>query len=151
MKEMRTKPEFVRVTGAGMAESHVHDVTITKEAPNYRRNWVLSSGRKWTQKLQTTAKYDEAVLSFHEFAEKVSRGRELPVVVEEIYKLYYSENYESIYETYEKCCMKGTDEENSQAFSFFEKVFPELKVNEDGWYKTCTDEEEVPESDQAAA
>ncbi|EDY85859.1 inosine-5'-monophosphate dehydrogenase [gamma proteobacterium HTCC5015] len=34
--EMRSKPEFVRVTGAGMAESHVHDVTITKEAPNYR-------------------------------------------------------------------------------------------------------------------
>ncbi len=38
IQEMRTKPEFVRVTGAGMAESHVHDVTITKEAPNYRRN-----------------------------------------------------------------------------------------------------------------
>jgi IMP dehydrogenase len=34
--EMRTKPQFVRITGAGMAESHVHDVTITKEAPNYR-------------------------------------------------------------------------------------------------------------------
>ena len=34
--EMRTKPEFVRITGAGMVESHVHDVTITKEAPNYR-------------------------------------------------------------------------------------------------------------------
>ena len=34
--EMREKPQFVRVTGAGMAESHVHDVTITKEAPNYR-------------------------------------------------------------------------------------------------------------------
>ncbi|MCB1736681.1 MAG: IMP dehydrogenase, partial [Gammaproteobacteria bacterium] len=34
--EMRTKPEFVRVTGAGMRESHVHDVQITKEAPNYR-------------------------------------------------------------------------------------------------------------------
>lgn len=34
--EMRTKPEFVRITGAGMIESHVHDVTITKEAPNYR-------------------------------------------------------------------------------------------------------------------
>lgn len=33
---MRTCPEFVRVTNAGMAESHVHDVTITKEAPNYR-------------------------------------------------------------------------------------------------------------------
>lgn len=34
--EMRTKPEFIRVTNAGMRESHVHDVTITKEAPNYR-------------------------------------------------------------------------------------------------------------------
>jgi len=36
VEEMRTKPEFVRVTSAGMNESHVHDVTITKEAPNYR-------------------------------------------------------------------------------------------------------------------
>ena len=36
VEEMRTRPEFVRVTNAGMAESHVHDVTITKEAPNYR-------------------------------------------------------------------------------------------------------------------
>ncbi len=34
--EMRSKPEFVRITGAGMSESHVHDVQITKEAPNYR-------------------------------------------------------------------------------------------------------------------
>jgi IMP dehydrogenase len=36
IEEMRSRPEFVRVTNAGMAESHVHDVTITKEAPNYR-------------------------------------------------------------------------------------------------------------------
>jgi len=34
--EMRTRPEFVKVTNAGMRESHVHDVTITKEAPNYQ-------------------------------------------------------------------------------------------------------------------
>jgi IMP dehydrogenase len=34
--EMRTRPVFVRVTTAGMRESHVHDVSITKEAPNYR-------------------------------------------------------------------------------------------------------------------
>ena len=34
--EMRTKPSFVRITSAGVKESHVHDVTITKEAPNYR-------------------------------------------------------------------------------------------------------------------
>ncbi len=33
---MRSKPHFVRITSAGMQESHVHDVTITKEAPNYR-------------------------------------------------------------------------------------------------------------------
>ena len=32
--EMRTKPEFVQITGAGMKESHVHDVTVTKEQPN---------------------------------------------------------------------------------------------------------------------
>jgi IMP dehydrogenase len=38
LQEMRTKPQFVRVTGAGVTESHVHDVTITKEAPNYRRD-----------------------------------------------------------------------------------------------------------------
>ncbi len=35
MEQMRTQPRFVRVTAAGMAESHVHDVSITKEAPNY--------------------------------------------------------------------------------------------------------------------
>ena len=35
IEEMRSKPKFVRITSAGMKESHVHDVTITKEAPNY--------------------------------------------------------------------------------------------------------------------
>jgi IMP dehydrogenase len=34
--KMRAEPKFVRISGAGMLESHVHDVTITKEAPNYR-------------------------------------------------------------------------------------------------------------------
>ena len=33
---MRTRPQFVRVTSSGMRESHVHDVQITKEAPNYQ-------------------------------------------------------------------------------------------------------------------
>ncbi len=36
VEELRTRPVFVRITGAGIQESHVHDVTITKEAPNYR-------------------------------------------------------------------------------------------------------------------
>jgi IMP dehydrogenase len=35
IETMRSRPEFVRVTAAGMSESHVHDVSITKEAPNY--------------------------------------------------------------------------------------------------------------------
>ena len=37
LKAMRTKAEFVQVTAAGMTESHVHDVAITKEAPNYHQ------------------------------------------------------------------------------------------------------------------
>ena len=36
IEEMRTKPQFVRIKGAGMLESHPHDVTITKESPNYQ-------------------------------------------------------------------------------------------------------------------
>lgn len=36
IEELRTKAEFVLISGAGIKESHVHDVTITKEAPNYR-------------------------------------------------------------------------------------------------------------------
>lgn len=37
IEEMRTRAEFVEITAAGMRESHVHDVRITKEAPNYRQ------------------------------------------------------------------------------------------------------------------
>ena len=37
LADMRSRCEFVRITNAGVAESHVHDVSITKEAPNYRR------------------------------------------------------------------------------------------------------------------
>ena len=36
IEDMRSKPSFVQITAAGMHESHVHDVQITKEAPNYR-------------------------------------------------------------------------------------------------------------------
>ncbi|TGG92931.1 IMP dehydrogenase [Natronospirillum operosum] len=38
IEDMRTKPQFVRISNAGMRESHVHDVQITREAPNYRVN-----------------------------------------------------------------------------------------------------------------
>ena len=37
IEEMKTQTSFVRITGAGLRESHPHSVTITKEAPNYRR------------------------------------------------------------------------------------------------------------------
>jgi IMP dehydrogenase len=36
IEELRTKTTFVKITSAGIKESHVHDVAITKEAPNYR-------------------------------------------------------------------------------------------------------------------
>jgi IMP dehydrogenase len=36
IEELRTKAQFVRITNAGLRESHAHDVVITKEAPNYR-------------------------------------------------------------------------------------------------------------------
>ena len=36
IEQMRTKTQFVKITASGMNESHVHDVSITKEAPNYR-------------------------------------------------------------------------------------------------------------------
>jgi IMP dehydrogenase len=36
LEELRTKAKFLRISAAGLKESHVHDVIITKEAPNYR-------------------------------------------------------------------------------------------------------------------
>ncbi|GAB5556229.1 MAG: IMP dehydrogenase [Schleiferiaceae bacterium] len=38
IEDMQTKAQFVRMTGAGMKESHPHDVSITREAPNYSRS-----------------------------------------------------------------------------------------------------------------
>ena len=36
INDMRTKCDFVKISGAGLKESHVHDVQITRESPNYR-------------------------------------------------------------------------------------------------------------------
>ena len=36
IEELREKARFIKISGAGLRESHVHDVIITKEAPNYR-------------------------------------------------------------------------------------------------------------------
>ena len=38
IEALRTKTKFVRITGAGLKESHPHDIYITKEAPNYTMN-----------------------------------------------------------------------------------------------------------------
>ena len=35
LEALRERANFVQITGAGLQESHVHDVTITREAPNY--------------------------------------------------------------------------------------------------------------------
>ncbi len=42
LKELRTRAKFIRVTNAGVRESHVHDVFVTKEAPNYQRDDLVS-------------------------------------------------------------------------------------------------------------
>ena len=39
LNELRQKSRFIRITNAGLRESHVHDVVVTKEAPNYRTEW----------------------------------------------------------------------------------------------------------------
>lgn len=39
LNELRQKTKFLRITNAGLRESHVHDVIITREAPNYRTEW----------------------------------------------------------------------------------------------------------------
>jgi len=36
INDLRTNGKFIRITGSGLRESHVHDVMITEEAPNYR-------------------------------------------------------------------------------------------------------------------
>jgi IMP dehydrogenase len=38
IESLRTRSQFVRITNAGIRESHVHDVMVTKEAPNYQRS-----------------------------------------------------------------------------------------------------------------
>ena len=38
LEEFRDTAQFIRITGAGLRESHVHDVTITRESPNYPNN-----------------------------------------------------------------------------------------------------------------
>lgn len=40
IKEIRKKARFIKITNAGLRESHVHDVMITRESPNYRMEWL---------------------------------------------------------------------------------------------------------------
>ncbi len=85
--------------------------------------------------VETTDKYDVALANFHEFAGRVGEGRDMAEVVEEIYNLYYSGNYESIYEMYEKKYMDGkSDDGRNEALEDFEAVFPELSIQM-GWFE----------------
>jgi len=43
IEELRTHARFVRITAASMAESHPHDITITKESPNYTVDYATES------------------------------------------------------------------------------------------------------------
>ena len=53
IEEMRSKPQFVKVTGAGQRESHVHDVQITKEPPNYRAGGGDALANHWFARRRT--------------------------------------------------------------------------------------------------
>jgi hypothetical protein len=55
--ELKINSCFIRITSAGLRESHVHDVIITKEAPNYRLEWSLFRSRVviWVKKLMPVA------------------------------------------------------------------------------------------------
>ncbi|HPA16062.1 MAG TPA: IMP dehydrogenase, partial [Desulfobacterales bacterium] len=44
VKELREKAQFIKISAAGLRESHVHDVIITQEAPNYRLDLLKSEG-----------------------------------------------------------------------------------------------------------
>ncbi len=87
--------------------------------------------------LKTTEAYDVAVANFYEFVEKVANGKDISAVVEEVYQLYYSGNYEAIYEMYEEKWLDGleSDKKSDEEFEFFKTVFPELKTNRDALYK----------------
>lgn len=87
--------------------------------------------------VKTTEAYDDALSNFHEFARRVGGDKETGTVVEEIYKLYYSGKYETIYEMYEKKYIERlrSDEGRNEALEFFEIVFPELSVQRDGCFE----------------
>jgi IMP dehydrogenase len=42
LKELRENSQFMKITGAGLRESHPHDISITKEPPNYSSPWADS-------------------------------------------------------------------------------------------------------------
>ena len=44
LKALRTDAEFLKITNAGLRESHPHDISITKEPPNYSSPWASSEG-----------------------------------------------------------------------------------------------------------
>ncbi len=118
----------------------------------YTRQLLKASGMavEGEQGLQVTQKYNTALENFHEFARRVSDGKEISKTVQDIYALYYSGNYESIYELYNDRYMNGLkiDKEKDQAFDFFAEVFPELEVHNDGWYKPCEVTSEIDETEK---
>ena len=46
LADFRAKAEFVRISGAGLRESHAHDVTITRESPNYPGGCMNAAGAR---------------------------------------------------------------------------------------------------------
>lgn len=103
---------------------------------------------------ELTAEHEEAKANFYLFIERIDEGKGIDATVEEVFQLYYNERFEKIYELYEESYInKLPEDERDQAFKFFNLVFPELEVKEDGQYHLLVEElgpEIVPSYEKAA-
>lgn len=90
---------------------------------------------------QLTEKYEQAKVDFYTFVERVREGKTVDDTVEEVFQLYYNNEFEKVYELYEeKYINKLPEEDRDEAFKFFNVVFPELEVKGDGQYHPLVEE-----------
>ncbi len=78
-----------------------------------------------------TERYDLALENFYEFVKRIKREKERDETVIEIYKLYYNDDYEGIFQLYKKRYIDELigDNEKQKAYEFFRTVFPELECD----------------------
>lgn len=96
--------------------------------------YVRLSGFGESGGLEATKKYEEALENFYLLVDKLcgedSEDKDKVKMINKLYKLYYNEKYEEIYDLFEENYMNNlvTDKEKDDAFKLFGEVFPELHV-----------------------